>query len=602
MRPIVYALILVASCCNVGVASAPSVENGLFVAADGDDGQAGTRESPLRSLKRAQEVVRERLKEGIDRDITVTIRGGTYVLAEPLVFGWEDSAPQGHHVAYTAAPGEKVVISGGRPITGWRQAEEEWRAVVPEVRNGEWFFRELFAGGVRLARARAPNDGYFRVAKAGADDRTGFTFREGDLHAWRDVDQTELVFLHDWSTSRVAVAAVDERSHLIRLAQSIGPSAPHYRISHFEPHPRYFIENLHELLDAPGEWHLEGRTGTLTFLPHQGKTPETTTLIAPRLHSLVVVRGDLEGDRPVRGLRFSGLQFMHCGWRLPKGGYAAGQACFHEKRDGSGKPSAREMMPAALTFDRAEDCVVEDCRLAHLGGCGIHFRRTCRNNRISNCTVQDVAGNGIMIGETITRGSDNDLVSRSNTVAGNTIQECGAVYFGAVGIWVGIAADTTVADNEVCNLPYTGISVGWSWNTRPTGCRGNVVEHNHIHHVMQTLSDGGGIYTLGRQPGTVLRGNRIHDVPPNAGRAESNGIFMDQGSDQILVEENTIYGIAKSPIRFHQANKITLRGNRLVSRKSVPAFRYNRASPDTMVFEQNELVEAKNASDDVVPE
>ena len=59
---------------------------------------------------------------------------------------------------------------------------------------------------------------------------------------------------------------------------------------------------------------------------------------------------------------------------------------------------------------------------------------------------------------------------------------------------------------------YTGVSVGWMWNPTPTPCRANLVENNHIHHVMQILSDGGGIYTLGRQPGTVLRGNVIHDV------------------------------------------------------------------------------------------
>jgi hypothetical protein len=57
---------------------------------------------------------------------------------------------------------------------------------------------------------------------------------------------------------------------------------------------------------------------------------------------------------------------------------------------------------------------------------------------------------------------------------------------------------------------------------------------------VQVLSDGGGIYTLGCQPGTQLRGNLIHDVPLNAGRAESNGMFLDEGSDGITIQGNAI--------------------------------------------------------------
>jgi hypothetical protein len=142
-------------------------------------------------------------------------------------------------------------------------------------------------------------------------------------------------------------------------------------------------------------------------------------------------------------------------------------------------------------------------------------------------------------------------------------------------------------------LPYTGISLGWNWSAAPTVCEGNLVTANHIHHVVQLLSDGAGIYTLGRQPGTILRGNVIHDVTVNAGRAESNGIFMDEGSSEMLVENNVIYNIAKSPVRFHKAGKNILRQNQLVTRPKVPPFRYNDTNEKLIVLKENQVASRK---------
>jgi hypothetical protein len=202
-----------------------------------------------------------------------------------------------------------------------------------------------------------------------------------------------------------------------------------------------------------------------------------------------------------------------------------------------------------------------------------------------------------MLGETFTRGpaelQGEPRVSAHNTINRCLVARCGQLDYGAVGIWVGIARDSKLSQNLISHLPYTGISVGWKWDNTPTGLARITVERNHIHDVLQKMSDGGGIYTLGRQPGTILRQNHIHDIPVNLGRAESNGIFMDEGSSEILVEDNTIYNLAKSPIRFHRAERNTLRNNRLVHAPGVPAFRYNNSQAKSMTFEDNTLIEEK---------
>lgn len=570
----------------------------VVVSPQGDDAAAGTAERPVKSLAKAQELLRQKLAAGADKDLVVLLRGGTYRLAAPLEFGPADSAPPGKKITYAAWPGEEVVVSGGGAIGNWRVAGNIWEADLP----AEWKerpIRELYVGGHRRTLAREPNAGYVRVAAAGPGNRTSFRYQGQDLKNWPDAANAEIVFLHDWSISIVGVKAIDEATSTITFDDPIGCNAPHYVINHYEPHPRYFLQNARSFLDAPGEWHVDRAAGKIRYWPMPGEDPEKVVVELPRLGRLLGVRG--ETLKPVRGLTFSGIAFRHCAWSPPAHGYAEGQANFHEQRDGVGAgPGMRMLIPGAVMVDLAEDCTWENCRFEQLGSAGIYLRQECHRNVVRDCAIRDVASNGILVGEIFTRQGPSaagpmskDLVASRNTIEGCTIERCGQLYYGAVGIWVGIAAETKIARNEIHHLPYTGVSLGWVWNPTPSGCRDNVVEGNHIHDVLQSLSDGGGIYMLGRQPGSILRGNWIHGVPLNAGRAESNGIFLDEGSSEILVEGNLIHEVVRSPIRFHKSLKNTLRGNRLVCRPGIPEFQYNATDAKSMTYEKNTRIEGE---------
>ena len=552
----------------------------VHVAPSGDDAGPGTASKPFASIGRAQQALRE-AKGG-----TAVIHAGTYRLAEPLTFGPEDAT-----CTYAAAPGQTPVISGGRTIKGWKQGEDGvWRTTIADVKAAQWDFRELFVNGERRTRARAPNDGYFRVVKAGKDNRTSFSFNEGDLTPFANLGDVEVVFLHDWSISRVRIAAVDEAARTVRFTHAIGVKANHFRINHFEPHPRYFVENARELLDDPGEWYLYRTTGVVSYLPMPGEDLTEAEVVAPAVAPLVIVKGDPANGRLVERLTFRGLTFSHCASLAGQTRYAAGQAGFFEDHKTTGM---RLRMPAAIRFEGAKGCAIEDGRVVHVGGAGIDLEAFCADNRIVGNEIADCGGNGVMVGTT--NRADTKSLARNNLVANNHIHHCGRLYFGCVAVWVGITDGTAVRHNEIAHHPYTGVSVGWMWNTKPTPCANNVVEANHIHHVMQILSDGGGIYTLGRQPGTVLRGNHIHDVPVNAGRAESNGMFIDQGSSLLLIEGNTIHAVARSPIRFHQATTNTVRGNTLTCGKGVPPFRYNRTDPKSITYEDNTILSSEKS-------
>jgi hypothetical protein len=227
---------------------------------------------------------------------------------------------------------------------------------------------------------------------------------------------------------------------------------------------------------------------------------------------------------------------------LPATGYANGQAASE--------------IPGAIRAAHAISCSIEDCVFEHLGKYAVEIGQGCKNNRVVRNRMADLGAGGIKIGdgrsypEGAGRCSDNGITN-------NYIHNGGLVYPGCVGIWVSITDGTTVAHNLVHDFPYTGISVGWSWNGDPTAAGKNRIECNHVHHVMQLMSDGAGIYTLGNQPDSVLLGNLIHDVQRSASAQGSpnNGLYLDEGSKGFAIEGNIVYRVSGEPLFLHQSHE-----------------------------------------------
>lgn len=571
----------------------------IHVSPAGDNNNAGTEDRPLADLSGVLERLARLHKSGTKTNIEVILHEGVYRLEQPLQIGPEHLPAGDASLTFTGAKGTRPTISGGRLITGWKKNDNgTFSARIEEVARGEWNFRELFVNGLRRPRARHPNEGYLRIDKSVEDKRTGFTFHPGDVPD-KVRPGTELVFLHDWSITRVPVRSVDPKKRLLMVDHNIGCAAPHYAIDHFETHPRYYLENDPALLDQPGEWYLDSKSGVITYHPFPDETIARIEAVAPLSPGLLKVQGT--ETTPVRNVHFRGLSFEHAAWKLPPGGYASGQASVHEWRDSSPRHSARKMMESALVFERASHCSIVDCRVRHLGLSGVLFGSDTHHCRLEGSLLEDISGNSVNVGEDTSRRvkgrawwqSAPEQTASHHVIANNLIQNGGRQFFGCVAVWVGIAKNCHIHHNEIRNHPYTGISLGWMWNPTPTTAQGHVVEHNHIHHVMQTLSDGGGIYTLGRQPETILRANHIHHVPLNAGRAESNGMFLDQGSDAIRIAGNVIHTLDRSPLRFHQAKSIVVEKNILVvPNEKTPAYRYNNTNPETIEKKENTVIES----------
>jgi len=523
-----------------GGAAFGSAELILHVAPDGNDSHSGRfarptadgRDGPLASLAGARDRLRElRAKTGrLEAPVRVQLADGTYGIAKTLLFEPVDSGTAECPVTYEAAKGARPVISGARVITGWKRAKSGrlWRAEIADVKKGKWYFRQLFVDGTRYVRARRPNveDYWFNFERVHQPDKEGrATFKRGQIKKWRDLDDVEVMLFRMWDTSRLRIAELDTKKRLLRVALPKGKSW----LAHWKPDRRFFLENSIVFLDSPGEWFLDRRKGVLSVYPLKGRALDAAETVAPVVDRLIRFEG--RRGKAVRHIRFRGLTFAHSGWTLPAEGYDG-----HQGDVAAG---------AAIEGDFVEECAFEECTFTHLGRYALSLRRGCRNNVIRSCEFTDLGGGGILIAD------KTDPPGKPLQTSGNQIVDChvhhtGKVWPGSNGIWVGYASYTRIARCHVHDVPCNGISIGWGWSCKPSGAHHNIVEFNHVHHAMMLMGDGGGIYTLNVQPGTVIRNNVVHDV--RGYYAGGNGIYMDSSSGRMLVENNIVCRIIHTSV------------------------------------------------------
>src|SRR6185437_6229771 len=230
--------------------------------------------------------------------VRVILRGGTYYLDSPLEFGPEDSGTGNAPVVYAAAAGEKVVLSGGRRLEGGRWGEvngrRAWLVDMPEVKERRWRFRQLFVNGDRRPRTRLPKQGEYRIESL--PGYTGdflrsptkqFVYAPGDIvPAWHNLRDVEVVGITKWLDNRLPIEGVDAKTRTVTFDR---PSL-FALLSGDRPGP-YWVENVAEALDTPGQWYLDRPRGALSYLPRLGEEMPSAEIVAPRLDRVIRVVG-----------------------------------------------------------------------------------------------------------------------------------------------------------------------------------------------------------------------------------------------------------------------------------------------------------------------
>ncbi|MGJ8677044.1 MAG: right-handed parallel beta-helix repeat-containing protein [Akkermansiaceae bacterium] len=531
----------------------------FYVSPDGSDTWSGTlvepdkggADGPFATLTRVRDAVRD-LKKSKSADIVVLVRGGTYLLDKTVVFGLEDSGAGDVTITYAAYPGETPVFSSGLEIKGFEKVSGDLVGLPKEalgkvfVANVSGRFHTLYDDEGLLPRARSA--GFRTSAGRGLDE---FRFPHGKLKNWPNIEDVEIMIRasHQWMVNILPLESVDEEKGIARTSieasyamKSIGDSC--------------WVENVVDELNEPGEWALNTKEGKLYLWP-RGKSP----VVAPQLYELIRVEGKIDEmgakDIPVQNLCFRGLTFKH------------GERYLFDKDD-AGVQHDWDVVDkdnALVRLRGAENCVVEQCHFLHSGSGAIRVDLHGQENKISGNHIEHMGGTGIMLGG---YGPGTKDVSRKNLVYNNHIHHVGEIYWHSPGILLWQSGENRVANNLIHHTNYSGMiicgmvtkfinrngrEVSRSIRRHEVGkmpknptiddvrpylhSHDNLIEYNEIHHAMEKLGDGNGIYIRGAGAGNIIRRNYIHHLVAHTGA--QSGIRTDGGQMDTLIAENLIY-------------------------------------------------------------
>lgn len=551
----------------------------FYVSPEGSDDWSGTlsepneqrTDGPFATLQHARDAIRE--SESRSGDMVVLVRGGLYQLTETVVFGLPDSGRGDSTITYAAYPDETPVFSAGRQIEDWKQVDRKLPG-LPELAQGKVLvadvrgsFKTLYDQEGRLPRARSAG---FIPLKGGSRDK--LRFPDGRLENWSNAADAEILVRphHAWIMNILPLKSVDVQKQVART--SIEATYAMNELHFLRETNSCWVENVLEELDEPGEWVLDTKKRKLYLWPRN-----ETTVSAPMLRELVRVEGEIDkagsDDKPVRNLRFRGIRFQH-GDR------------YTLTKDDAGLQHDWEMHDRATALLRlrgTENCVIENCHFTHSGGGAIRVDLHGIENKIVSNHIEHLGGSGILL---CGYGPGTKDVNRNNLLYNNHIHHAGEIYEHSPGIMLWQSGENRVANNLVHDMPYSGMilsgcmshffargdsrelvrTIRWhevgdrsSKKTREQvlpflHTHDNLVEYNEIHHVMEKLGDGNGIYVRGAGAGNVLRRNYIHHlVTPMLMQA---AIRTDGGQRDTLIAENLIYKCTAQGIILKLNNRV----------------------------------------------
>ena len=556
----------------------------IWISPKGSDFNDGTRQSPKATLTSALRQAREwrRTEDNrIQGGITIYVEGGTYAFHEPVFIRPEDSGTKESPTIIRSVGDEKVVLSGGICINGWKKQGKVWVADVPAFNGRPLDFRQLWVNGKKAVRARDVEDFEKMNRICSVDEKNEILYvpavsirrlidNKGNLKA----KYAEMVLHQMWCVANLRIRSVEVQgdSAAIRFHQ------PESRIQFEHPWPRpmvttdghnsaFYLTNARELQDVPGEWYHDIDARKVYYYLREGEKMQEAEVIVPAVETLVRVEGTL--DRPVCHIRFEKITFSYTTWMRPsEKGHVPLQAGMYltdgyridpkmqrnylnhllDNQGWLGRPAAAVRVVAARQID------FERCRFEHLGSTGLDYEEAVQGGVVRGCLFRDIAGNGLLVGSFSPAAHETHLpydpADRREVCTQQQINNCyfteiGNEDWGCLAIAAGYVGDVNIEHNEISEVPYSGISLGWGWTQTVNCMRNNRVHANLIHHYAKHMYDVAGIYTLGSQPKSYVTENCVHSIYKPGYVHDPNHwfyLYTDEGSSFITVRDNWTEG------------------------------------------------------------
>ena len=556
----------------------------IWISPKGSDFNDGTRQFPKATLTSALRQAREwrRTEDNrIQGGITIYMEGGTYAFYEPVFIRPEDSGTKESPTIIRSVGDEKVILSGGISINGWKKQGKVWVADVPAFNGRPLDFRQLWVNGKKAVRARDVEDFEKMNRICSVDEKNEILYvpavsirrlidNKGNLKA----KYAEMVLHQMWCVANLRIRSVEVQgdSAAIRFHQ------PESRIQFEHPWPRpmvttdghnsaFYLTNARELQDVPGEWYHDIDARKENYYPREGEKMQEAEVIVPAVETLVRVEGTL--DRPVCHIRFEKITFSYTTWMRPsEKGHVPLQAGMYltdgyridpkmqrnylnhplDNQGWLGRPAAAVRVVAARQID------FERCRFEHLGSTGLDYEEAVQGGVVRGCLFRDIAGNGLLVGSFSPAAHETHLpynpADRREVCTQQQINNCyfteiGNEDWGCLAIAAGYVGDVNIEHNEISEVPYSGISLGWGWTQTVNCMRNNRVHANLIHHYAKHMYDVAGIYTLGSQPKSYVTENCVHSIYKPGYVHDPNHwfyLYTDEGSSFITVRDNWTEG------------------------------------------------------------
>jgi hypothetical protein len=506
----------------------------LYVATNGSDSNDGRSPSaPLQTLHRAASLA----QPGDD----VQVASGSYFLKTTLVISTPNTTWHTTHMGGAHVSGGAIV-----PASAWKPVSNS-TVLYADVSTLSLTSatRHLFVNGRRVPRATLPGDQLDALFRNATITAEGYTLSGAAPQPSPLRPGVEFVYpqsTSSWTAPRCAVVAATATA--ITMAQPCWNNLVHKACDQNVKGPPQIVEGVGRsfLEGRPNQWSLSADARTIYYSPPSGFDRGSIDAVVPMLEVLVDVRPGSHGTA------FSGFTFQHATWLRPglADGYVEQQTGMCAIGNDPGNHDCNDIFfwsvksPGNVRVSNATGVSFVNCAFVGLGGTALDFTYS-PHALVDSCAFLDVSGSAVQIGQFQYPHSAH--LDTGAVVTNTVIRGAGVEYAGSAGINVGYTQNCTLSQNDVSNLPYVPITVGWGWAREPnTNAGNNTIRGNRCYDYKLELNDGGGIYMLGPQNGSLIERNWVH----NQGTASSGALYPDEGSAYSVWRENVVAGIGKS--------------------------------------------------------